>query len=142
MRAARLRSLAGAVSNAPVCFAVGAEASLLPGGVARLDATWPDEAAAARLAHLHAHGAPPSPGPGCLELAVAQEAAAWQIELSLRQELGALQGPGSPPFAEAWVLAPRPETVVDWLYAQPAGAAQVPASLDRLRARCQAAPLP
>lgn len=141
-RAARLRRLARMDGGGVACFGEGAEPALLPGGVARLDASWPDPAAAARWAHLRAHEHPLPAGEGCLAQALAQEAAAWQVELELRQALGALQASGSPPFTQAWLEDPRPRTVERWLREHPQGAPGVPASVERLEARCAPEHLP
>lgn len=145
-RAARLAALVGLAEAGAVCFGPGVEASVEAAvdgrGRVRLDATWPDAAAAARLLHLRLHGDPHPAGAGCLEAALAEEGRAWQAELEARRRLGALDGPGSPPFVAEWGARPTPATIEAWLRAHPAGAPTVPASLERLAARCAEAPAP
>ena len=130
----RLDALVPGGRPAAVCFGPGVEAAITASGQVRLDASWPDPALAARLAHLGRHR-PIPPGPACLEAALRQEGEAWDAELRLRQALGAMDQPGSPPFAEAWTRG-GPPAVEAWLRAHPDGAPGVPAALHQLSARC------
>ncbi|MCK6506794.1 hypothetical protein L6R53_26060 [Myxococcota bacterium] len=135
-RLARLSELAGRSPRGPVCFGVGAEPALLPGAVARLDASWPDAAAAARLAHLWEHLPPPAPAPACAPRPWEQEARAWHAELLLRRSLGAIDQAGRPPFTQAWLADPRPETVAAWLRTEAPAASRALSSPRTPRCSC------
>ena len=81
-----------------VCFVAGRESVLTSNGVALLDSSTSDPAAAARLAHLAEHFrsriVPPERGPRCLahvEQNMRSEGRAWAIELELQRALGATE---------------------------------------------------
>lgn len=88
-----------------------------------LDPSWPDDALAARLAHLALH-TPLQPGPDCFDDAVAQEATARMEELRLRRAWGVQ----APPLA--WGHLDSAQALDGWLRQNPDPA------VDGYRARC------
>jgi hypothetical protein len=128
-----------------VCFARGIEPGVTLDGLALLDAAMPDDAAAARLAHLLTHlhrgsqlAAPPD-GADCarwLEGALDEEARAWALELRLLGDRGAAL-----PFARAAGAAPAAEraaVIRRWLAEHPEGEGTVPPLGVGYAARCRA----
>jgi len=95
-----------------------------PDGVMLLDASWSDEALAARVAHLRLHQ-PLRLGPDCLEQAIEQEATARMAELRVR---GA-SGVESPPLA--WGHLSDRAALAAWLRENPDPA------VDGYRLRCE-----
>jgi hypothetical protein len=84
-RTATLATLAGGETDT-VCYGE-AEMGRRPDGVIVLDPSWPDDALAARWAHLRLH-TPLEKGPDCLDRAIEEEAHARMAELRLREQLG------------------------------------------------------
>lgn len=136
----------------PICFAAIDETVARDDGVIVLDDRASDRESAARLGHLLHHvieGPPLDDRAGTtdcdarVETALAREATAYALELSLRRSLAVAAPRARYPFEPApGEPLPPAESIASWLASHPDGGSGVPPLARAYRERCEAASRP